>query len=67
MKKIEGISALYIASLAQKPNVVRPLLSKGAYPGVKTGDSETPADAALFAESEAVVLLPRQDNPTASR
>jgi ankyrin repeat protein len=62
MSRIENISALYIATMAGKADIVNLLLAKGANTSMKTSAGETASDAARFVGNDAIVQLLQQAN-----
>jgi ankyrin repeat protein len=62
MRKIENISALYIAAMAGRAEIVKLLLAKGANVSTRTSAGETASDAATFVKNDAIVQLLQQAN-----
>ena len=58
-ENVEQITALYIAALAGRADIVKLLLSNGANPNLKTSVGKTPLDAAIYIKNDTVVKLLR--------
>jgi ankyrin repeat protein len=58
-ENVEQVTALYIAALAGRADIVNLLLLNGANPNLKTNTGKTPLDAAIYIENDTVIKLLR--------